>query len=105
MVERMSRRRRELAPTPIPRRGPRPPRTDLTVTVVRVVPVSPNREMRVSTSLSPTGRAVVVRSYVRDEPDTDMAPVGRPFTVFRGQLDDVVAALTEAAAALDLPQP
>ncbi len=100
-MERMSRRRRDLAPRPILRRGPRPPRKDLVVTVVRTVPISSTREMRVSTSLSPHAQAVVVQSYVRDEPDDDMEPVGRAFTVFRAQLDDIVAALTEAGATLD----
>lgn len=103
----MSRRRRASAPTP-PGRGSRPPlRTDITVVPFATVPVSATREFRVALSLSPTGRAVTVRSYFREGGGAEMAPVGGTFTVFRAELDAIVSALAAAGAQLDaaVPEP
>ena len=99
VAERMSRRRRE---PDLNNRGPRLPRRPDIVTVpFTSVPISPTREMRVSMSISPTGRAVVVQTYLRATPEDEMAPVGRPFTVFRADLDALVSALAAAGPLLD----
>ena len=97
----MSRRRRAAAPTTRHRDGIPPRRTDLTVIPFATVPVSSTREMRVSMSCSPTGRAVVVQSYARETAEAEMVAVGRPFTVFRAQLDALLSALSATGPLLD----
>ena len=101
VTERMSRRRRTDEPV-VADRGPRPPRRpDIVEVPFTSVPVSATREMRVSLSISPTGRAAVVQTYARATRESEMAPVGRPFTVFRADLDALVSALTAAGPLLD----
>ena len=98
VMERMSRRRR----MPVMDRGPRPPRRpDIVEVPFTSVPVSATREMRASLSISPTGRAAVVQNYAKATRDSEMVPVGRPFTVFRADLDALVSALTAAGPLLD----
>ena len=100
MAERMSRRRRAVGPAPSMSLRP-PRRTDIVVTPLCTVPVSRTRETHLALSTSATGRAVVLQAFARVDTSDAMLPVGRPFTVFRAEIDAIVAGLAAAAVALD----
>ena len=76
-----------------------PDREGVTSKVVRTIPTSRHREMRVSALSSLTGKSVRVQFYAIEDGEAD--PVGRPFFVFRRELDSLIEAMAEARTALD----
>ena len=75
---------------------------DKVATPLATVPIGKHRQLRMWTVRSATASAVELRTYLRDG-RRGFRPVGNPLFVFAAQLPAVLAALTEAAAALDLP--
>ena len=68
---------------------------DITVTHIRTLRASGGRTRRVSISTSPRGEAVLVETFGRAGDK-----IGGALTLFASEAADVLAALTEAAAAI-----
>ena len=87
--------------TPYGESRPKPKPFHLDIKPVRTIRISKRRELRVYTAESDTEISVGLRKFHADEAG-EMQPVGGEFFVFRAQIGELIAALTEAAAAVDI---